>query len=204
MAGDAFQGLGIVARGGAFSAGAAAAGIQVSLPAIPLWVPTTARAELNRLVLASMRLAAQEAAGHISDAAGQYSDSGQLAQSFGSDPASPTGGIEILGQDAEAGITGRVFSSLPYAIVVDQGRRPGQPISRAGIDAIGLWAQRKLGLSADEADEAKWAIASSIVAHGIEGKRFFDEGVAAAQPRIDAMFRILADQITQSLAGGGS
>jgi hypothetical protein len=153
---DAFRGLGIVARAGTFSQGAAAAGIQVALPAIPLWVPANARAELSTLVLASMRLACQEAAGRISDAAPV--DSGQLAQSFGSDPASPTGGIEILGQDAEVGINGRVFSSLPHAIVMDQGRRPGQPINRAGIDAIGLWAQRKLGLSADEANHAKWPL----------------------------------------------
>lgn len=198
--GDAFQGLGIVSRGGAFSLGAAAAGIQLVLPSIPLWVPANARRELSDLVLKSMRLACQEAAGHISDAAPV--DSGQLGQSFGSDPASPTGGIEILGQDSEVGINGRVFSSLPHAIVMDEGRRPGQPINRAGIDAIGLWAQRKLGLSAEEAKTAKWAIASSIVAHGIEGKQFFDEGVVAARPRIEVLFKVLADQIGAALAGG--
>lgn len=175
-------------------------GLQVALPAIPLWVPKAAKDQINQLVLQTMRLASQEAAGHISDAAPV--DSGQLAQSFGSDPASPTGGIEILGQDTEVGITGRVFSSLPHAIVMDLGRRAGQPISRAGIDAIGLWAQRKLGLNAEQAKTAKWAIASAIVANGIEGKRYFDEGVTAARPRIEVLFKVLADEIGRQLAGG--
>lgn len=196
--GDAFQGLGQVRK--AFQK--QDTGIQFLLPGIPLWLPDAAKAELNQLVLISMRLACQEAAGHISDAASQYSDSGQMAQSFGADPATATGGIEILGQDATVEINGRVFSSLVHAIVMDEGRRPGAPISRAGIDAIGLWAQRKLGLSAAEADTAKWAIASSIVAHGIEGKRYFEEGVNAARPRVEAMFRILGDQIGAALVKG--
>lgn len=172
-------------------------GIQINLPAIPLWVPAQAKAELNNLVLASMRLALQDAAGRISDEAPV--SEGILAQSFGADPATATGGIELLGIDAQAGITGRVFSSLPYAIVMDQGRRPGSPISRAGIDAIGLWAQRKLGLSADEADGAKWAIASNIVAHGFEGTGYFEKGVNSAKPNIERMFQILGDQITAAL-----
>jgi hypothetical protein len=173
--------------------------ITVSLPQIPLWVPEAARQELTNLVLMSMRLAAQTAAGRISDEAPV--SEGILAQSFGADPATATGGIEVLGADVNAGITGRVFSSLPYAIVMDQGRRKGAPISRAGIDAIGLWAQRKLGLSADAAGKAKWAIASSIIAHGIEGTEYFDRGVKSAEPTIQRMFDVLAGQIAAALTG---
>lgn len=177
--------------------------ISLTLPNIPLWVPEAQRKVINDLVVNTMRLALQQAAGFISDEAPV--DSGSLAASFGADPATTMGGQELIGVNAEAGINGRVFSGLPYAIVMDQGRRPGQPISRAGIDAIGLWAQRKLGLSADEAAGAKWAIANSIVARGIAPTGFFDKGVKAAEPRIEMLFVALAEQIGKSLVqeGGG-
>lgn len=167
------------------------------IPDIPLWVPDEARQEINALALDTMRLALQYGAGEISNAAPV--DSGQLAQSFTSDPATQTGGIELAGTDLVAGVTGRVFSTLPYAIVMDQGRRAGQPISRAGIDAIGLWAQRKLGLSADQAARAKWGIANVIVARGIEGKQFVQEGIDNARPTIEGMFRAMTDAVNGAL-----
>lgn len=172
-------------------------GITVRLPDIPLWVPDEAKAEIAGLTTDTMRLALQYAAGAISGEAPV--DSGQLAQSFTADPATSTGGIELTGVDMVSGVEGRVFSSLPYAIVMDQGRRAGQPISRAGIDAIGLWAQRKLGMSSQEADSAKWAIANVIVARGIEGSQFFQAGADKARPTIEQMFRALADSVAQAL-----
>lgn len=172
-------------------------GITVRLPDIPLWVPDAAKAEIAGLTLDTMRLALQYAAGAISGEAPV--DSGQLAQSFTSDPATSTGGIELTGVDMVSGIEGRVFSTLPYAVVMDQGRRAGQPISRAGIDAIGLWAQRKLGMSADEADHAKYAIANVIIAQGIEGTQYFQAGVDKARPSIEQLFRALADTVAQAL-----
>lgn len=198
MAPGALPGVGVGGQG------SRAYGIQITLPAIPLWLPDQARKELNDLIVDTMRLALQDVAGHVSDEAPRAD--GTLAQSFGADPATSTGGIEILGGDAAAGITGRVFSSLPYAIVMDQGRRPGAPISRAGIDAIGLWAQRKLGLGAAEADRAKWAIANVIVARGIAATNFFERGVKSATPRVDQLFAILGQQIAQRLvtAKGGA
>lgn len=175
--------------------------ITVRLPNIPLFVPDAARQEINALVLDTMRLALQYAAGAISGEAPV--DSGQLAQSFTADPATTTGGVELTGVDLVAGVEGRVFSTLPYAVVMDQGRRPGAPISRAGIDAIGLWAQRKLGMSAAEADHAKYAIANVIVAQGIEGSQYFQAGVSKAAPTIDQMFRALADSVAQALVKVG-
>lgn len=171
--------------------------IEVNLPDIPLWIPSAARQIIMDLLTNTMQLALQDAAGAVSDEAPR--DTGILAQSFAADPANATGGIELLGSETADTLNGRVFSALPYAIVMDQGRRAGAPISRAGIDAIGLWAQRKLGLSADEASRAKWAIASAIVKRGITGTRYFEKGVAAAQPRIEALFDALGTQITQQL-----
>jgi hypothetical protein len=175
-------------------------GIEVHVPAIPLHVPEQARQLLNSLMVNTLRLALQDAAGKISGEAPV--DTGGLAQSFGADPATDTGGIELLGIDVDD-ITGRVFSSLPYAIVMDQGRRPGQPISRAGIDAIGLWARRKLGLSPEQAESAKWAIASAIIERGIPATRFFAKGTTKAIPTIEGLFKALGDAIGQQLTGGG-
>lgn len=197
---DAFQ----AAQAQANAARAKDNSIAVVLPHIPLWVTDQQRDLINTLTGRTIHLALQDAAGHISDEAGKFSDTGNLAQSFGADPASPTGGIEVLGLDATAGINGRVFSSLPYAVVMEDGRRPGAPISREGIDAIGLWAQRKLGLSADEAKHAKFGIAASIIAQGIPGYGYFEDGVNRARPRIEAMFAALGDQIAAGLTKGGS
>lgn len=177
--------------------GARDVGITVRVPDIPLYLPEEAKAEIAALTVDTMRLALQYAAGAISGEAPV--DSGQLAQSFTADPATSTGGIELTGVELVSGIEGRVFSTLPYAIVMDQGRRAGQPISRAGIDAIGLWAQRKLGMSADEAEHAKYAIANVIVARGIEGTQYAQAGIDKARPTIEGMFRALADSVAKAL-----
>lgn len=186
-------------RGGIGAAGrpAGAMVIAVGVPQVPLFYPDAARQSIAKLVLDNLRLALTHVAGHVSDAAPV--DSGNLAQSFGADPATATGGIEVLGTDVVAGVSGRVFSSLPYAIVMEDGRRPGAPINRAGIDAIGLWAQRKLGLSADEAASAKWAIAANIVAHGIDGKQFARLGFESARPGVESMFADLAQAVGAAL-----
>lgn len=197
--GDAFQGSQAMAA----AVNSQGYGIAIVLPNIPLWVPEAAKRLINDLTLSTTRLALHDATGYIADAAGHSSDTGHLAQSFGADPATSEGGQEVIGNDVMVGITGRVFSSLPYAIVIDQGRRPGAPISRAGIDAIGLWAQRKLGLSADEANGAKWGIAASIVAQGISGTGYFEEGTNKARPRIQFMFDKLAERISTQLATEG-
>jgi hypothetical protein len=172
-------------------------GITVVIPKIPLFVAAEARRILNELAVNTVRLALQTVAGYVSDEAPV--DSGALGQSFGADPATTTGGIELLGVELQDGIEGRVFSSLPYAVVMEEGRRPGAPISRAGIDAIGLWAQRKLGLDADAASEAKWAIAAHIVAQGIQGTGYFETGVKRATPTVEQLFTSLTTEIARQL-----
>lgn len=171
-------------------------GIQVTLPNIPLWLPEPAQRLLMTLTQNTLHLALQMVAGEVSNEAPV--DSGILAQSFGADPATATGGIELLGVTLTEA-SGRVFSSLPYAVVMESGRRPGQPISREGIDALGLWAQRKLGLSADEASSAKWAIAQSIIQQGIEGRYYFEAAVANARPTVEQMFTALAQEVAKQL-----
>ncbi len=173
-------------------------GITVMLPDVPLFVPDQAQQIMGQLVEQVVNLALQEVAGRVSDEAPR--SEGILAQSFGANPATTTGGIEIVNRSVRE-ISGRVFSALPYAIVMDQGRTPGKPISRVGIDSIGLWAQRKLGLSADQAARAKWAIATSIIRRGIAPTHFFEKGVKSSEPRVQQMFDILGQQIATALTG---
>lgn len=193
---DAFQ----AAKTQAAAARGADMGMAVILPDIPLWVPEDARREITALVVGTVRLILQTTAGYISDGA-PVGATGQLAQSFGADPATETGGLEMLGVDLGAGVAGRVFSSLPYAIVMENGRRPGAPISREGIDAIGYWLQRKLGMSSDEAAQVKWAVARAIVDQGIEGKHFVEAAWQRMEPRANQMMTGLADDIVAILAG---
>lgn len=185
MAGDAFLGSFSAARRSDY-------GVFVAIPNLPLYVPASARVVMNDLTISTIQLAVQDLAGAISDEAGEFADTGGLAQSWAA-------GGEVIGTDATSGIYGRVFSNLPHAAPMDLGRRPGAPISRAGVDAIGLWAQRKLGISAEEAERAKWAIATSIIQRGIEGKYYVEDGLAKATPRIDMLFRTLNDTAAQLL-----
>lgn len=65
-----------------------------------------------------------------------------------------------------------VFNDRPYAGVIEQGRRPGatMPPTRA----IAQWAQRKLGLGAEEARAVSFAIARSIKEKGIDGRQVLE------------------------------
>jgi len=175
--------------------------IELRLPDIPLMQPARALETVAGLVESTIRLALTYLAGVVGDKVPH--DTGHLAQSFAADPATSTGGIELIGAKVGSeAIFGRVFSSLPYAIVMDQGRRAGAPIGREGIEAIGLWAQRKLGLSAEEAAHAKFAIAKSIMAHGIEAHEFIEAALAAGGPRVQVMFEQLSTQLRIALTDG--
>lgn len=148
-------------------------------------------------------LALQEIAGHISDEA-PVGVTGHLAQSWGGH--SQYGGIELLGQEIEQ-LRGRVFSSLPHAIVIDQGRRPGAPMPP--IDAIMLWVERTFGISSgfddDELEQTAWAVAKSIARKGIKPRHYVEKGVRSALPRVEAIFRALGSAINAGLvdASGG-
>lgn len=188
MAEDAFRGRGEGNRPGP---------IEIRIPAIPLLTPDSAVAELQREVEIALAAILQKAAGHIKEAA-PVGVGGTLGQSFTANPSTRTGGIELAGTTVRDEIYGRVFSSLPYAVIVNDGRNPG-PIGRDGIESIGLWVRRKLKLQGEAAERAKWAIATSIRKYGFEGSDFFNTGVAAARPGIEAALASLADNIAEKL-----
>ena len=84
-------------------------------------------------------------------------------------------------------LTGAVFSPLPYAIVMEEGRKPGAKMPP--VAAIALWLYRK-GIVTDrkEIRGAAWAVAKSIAKKGIEGKHMFKEGLEASEPHINQLF----------------
>ncbi len=174
--------------------------LTLTVPDIPLLAPERARSVLDQIQREYLELGLTVLAGHVSEAAPR--NFGHLAQSFGANPASSEGGIQILGATERGQLTGRVFSSLPHAIVMDQGRAPGKPISQAGVANINLWVRRKLGLSGKDADRATYAICWAIRRRGIEGRRYAEKGFGAALPEIDQLFTTMAAAIEVGLTEG--
>lgn len=80
----------------------------------------------------------------------------------------------IAGEVVSSGmpVKGVVGTPMEYGIVVELGRRPGRKMPPVG--PIALWAQRKLGVSADEAKSVGFVIARSIAVHGFEGAHMFE------------------------------
>ncbi len=185
------------------------AAVELRVPAIAVFTPAWADASIAKLSNDYMELALQVVAGYVSEKAPR--NFGHLAQSFLGGKSSPTGGIRVLGQTVKSELTGRVFSSLPYAIVMNEGRYPGRGVSKAGIQAIGLWAQRKLGLEPEAATRAAHAIAVKIRrlgwprdGRGVATLHFAERGMDAARPQVETLFAALADAIAQALGNGAA
>lgn len=175
--------------------------IALTLPQIPLLQPERASAEVSEIARHYLEAALLDVAGHVAEEAPR--NFGTLAQSFQASPATTAGGIELLGLQAATGIVGRVFSSLPYAIVMEAGRRPGAPISRAGIQALGLWVRRKLGLTGRAAQSATYAIAWAIRRRGIAGRHYAERALRRAMPRVDGIIAEMGEALRRALAGEG-
>lgn len=72
-----------------------------------------------------------------------------------------------------------VVNDAPHAGIVELGARP-HPVSKEGREAIKQWAMVKLGLSAQEAESAAWAIANKIKLYGQEGRYVMRDAVPMA------------------------
>ncbi len=68
----------------------------------------------------------------------------------------------------------RVANAMPYAAVIEFGRRPG---SFPPIGPIRLWAVRKLGISMEEASGVAFLIARKIARNGIAGRFVLQEQI---------------------------
>jgi hypothetical protein len=132
-------------------------------------------------------------------------DTGALAESFGFDPAAEVGGLELIGHsDATELVTGRVFSTLPYIEVIEDGRLPGTFVSREGLDALTGWAQRKLGATGPDALRAAFAIATAIERRGLPPQHILEQGIAGAADAIEQLLTEAGAAVAERLAGGGA
>lgn len=168
------------------------ANVELRYRDVPLFSGEKARAVITDLARLHISLALQSIAGFVSDAA-PVGVSGQLAQSFA---GGGLGGQEVRGQTFEH-MYGRVFSSLPYALVLDQGRRPGARMPPA--EALELWVERKLGIPLADVPGVAFLIARSIARKGITARHYVDEGLRNATPTIDGIAASLGQAITAAL-----
>lgn len=171
-------------------------------PKLPILEKAEAREVIGQIGRDYIELAVFYLAGMVAEAAPR--NFGTLAQSFQASPAGVGGGVEIVGTLLNDGaeLYGRTFSTLPQAIVMEEGRRAGAPISRSGMAALALWVRRKLGLSGREARSATYAIAWKIKRRGIEGKHYARHAADRARPRIDQIFVEMGAAIRAGLVEG--
>jgi len=84
-----------------------------------------------------------------------------------------------------------LLNDMAYSGVIEFGRR-ASPVSRAGRVSLARWAQRKLGLSPEEAVAASYALAQSLAKRPLRGRRVMTDG-------LDEMTKMVVDEITHEL-----
>lgn len=184
--------------------------IEIRHPDVPIFAKGRGDQVLTDKARLFFSLALQSIAGYVSDEA-PVGVSGNLAQSFGGELGGSSGGMEVTGATVED-LEGRVFSSLPYAIVMDQGRAPGARMPPP--DALIPWVRRvmQVGGSEEEVRAVAFVVARSIGRKGIKGREFMAHGLEKAMPTVEAIFGILGEAIASGLvepeggsggAGGG-
>lgn len=127
------------------------------------------------------------------------------------------GGTRAVGSNSLPGVPvamgemiGIVGSPIPYVAVINDGRRPGQPMPPP--EALELWVRRKIQwstrkgprggrrrLTAAEARSIAFVIARAIGRRGIEGKHFYEEALAANQDQIRSFFELAGLKISMRL-----
>lgn len=104
---------------------------------------------------------------------------------------------DITGQ--RTSIVGEMFTPLIYGWPVERGRRPGK---MPPVDAIKLWARRKLGLSGDELEQAAFLIARAIGRRGTDGAAMvyqaFQRAITGSE--INRIWEYELEQFLQELA----
>lgn len=84
------------------------------------------------------------------------------------------------------------FLMNSYWYYVNNGRKPG---SYAPIKPLQLWAQRRLGLDADEALGAAFGISKNIFKFGIAPTYFYDRAVKALEETFEANQEEIAESV---------
>lgn len=81
-----------------------------------------------------------------------------------------------------------VFNDSPQAGVIESGRRPGARLPPSEI--LRPWARRKLGLSAEQAKGAAFAIARAIGARGLRARRVMARALPAMRKAVLAEVKL--------------
>lgn len=92
----------------------------------------------------------------------------------------------------------RVFNAANYAAVIEYGRRPGRfPPSAAIVD----WAQRRLGLTREQAKAAAFPIARAIAKRGLQPRRTMTDKLPDIEKQF---FEELVKELDRELSGGAA
>lgn len=86
------------------------------------------------------------------------------------------------------------FLMNAYWYYVNNGRKPGG-VKLPPIEPLKLWAQKRLGLSGDEATGAAFGIARNIYKFGIQPSYFYDKAVAALEETFDENEEQIAESV---------
>lgn len=87
----------------------------------------------------------------------------------------------------------RAYNRMPYAYVIDQGRRPGakQPPS----DKLKPWVKRKIAPPAKKLDSISFLVARAIGEHGIKGLFIVDQAMPIIEDRFDKLTNEALDRL---------
>jgi hypothetical protein len=86
----------------------------------------------------------------------------------------------------------------PYALPVELGTKPHFPPLQPLLD----WAQHKLGLHGEEAEEAARAIQLKISWHGTKGAFMFRGAMEDGEPTIRRMYEACMIRIAERIEAG--
>ena len=128
-----------------------------------------------------------------------------MGQQFGKNPAHGVNFGHLRGSFSKEiygttyNMVGIAGTPMVYGLPVEMGRSAGR---MPPVDAIKLWAVRKMGLSGKEADRAAWAIAYHIGKHGTKGvhmvEQAFDQAVSG--PEIETIWAYELEEFLKELA----
>jgi hypothetical protein len=103
-----------------------------------------------------------------------------------------------------AGVLGVVGTPSVYALVIEDGRRPGKGVSKEGREALAMWAVGILGVTPKEAPGVAFLISRKIKAKGIAAKHPFQNALQKHEPHVLRMFEDACGRVASHLAGGSA
>lgn len=79
-----------------------------------------------------------------------------------------------------------IFNNMPYAPVIEYGRRPGKGISREGQIALARWVRRKMKVKESEAKGIAYCIARAHKRRGLKGRRVLRDSLKSMKNVLNA------------------